>query len=717
MATRPVSPWQRFPPFPSPRSVGWSAVLIAWAVSAVTLGAESSPAAVGADRLFQKPGLVYFWALNDDCRDATISRFIAAFVQGEAAAVCLHPRSGLLKPYGGEAWFEFVKRTVDRCAARGLDVWLYDEDPFPSGNVGGWLTLEHPEYRALEIRRYELAAAAERKDLFCFPAGTLLWCGLVNETGGTAVDLTGRVGLVRRKWTKLDPWDSRYYYPATPLYDCPRAWTVEPEFGVEVPEIPAGAKLLAFVAQPVAGDTWPLEPDRLNPAATQEFLRRTHERYLAVVGEHFGKTVRAIFTDEAKYSGAWPWTRGADSDFRARFGYDLPPRLWRLFAQTLDETSVLTRLHYRQWCGERFRAAWLEPVSRWCREHQLALVGHISPEDDPVQQTQCVGNLFPLHAEFTLPGLDLIIPAVGDRRHGLLNIGVLSAVSAAQQRDQPGVMSESLACSGLNFTAAEAGRILRWQLAMGVTTPVVHCAYNSQEGLRLIEAPPDFGPDSPRWPGMVELGRDLARLQPLVRGATQIAPVAVVWPIRSFAAQPLAEFTAESPLRNELVALITACLDRQVGLQLLDEADLWRAELAGPELVLGRARYSHVVLPSCVVVDARTCDKLQAAARAGVRVLRAGSGPRWQQTAAGLEPARPDGIPTGRPDEVVGQLPQLLALQPDGTDLRCTAWRQGARTTRLLISLRDQPTTVRVGERTLQLLPGQITVLPEGGPR
>jgi len=91
---------------------------------------------------------------------------------------------------------------------------------------------------------------------------------------------------------------------------------------------------------------------------------------------------------------------------------------------------------------------------------------------------------------FELPGLDLIIPAVGDARPPLIDIGVLWAVSAAQQLGKPGVMSESLACSGLDFTVDEAGRILRWQLLMGVTTPVVHCAFNSMEGPRRIEAPP-----------------------------------------------------------------------------------------------------------------------------------------------------------------------------------------------------------------------------------
>ncbi len=706
-------------------------VLIANAACLLFIGAvaQAEPQA----ELFHKPGLVYFWALNDECSDAKMDRFIDAFAKGDAAAVCLHPRPGLLKPYGGDAWFAFVRRTVERCAASGVDVWLYDEDPWPSGNAGGWVTMEHPEFRAMEIRRYEPSAAtpavdggAERSGLYCCPSGIPLWCGMVNETSGETVDLTREVGLVRRKWVKLDPWDSRYYYPATPLYPCPRAWTVDPELAVEVKEVPTGFKLLAFVAQPVAAETWGAEPDRLNPEATQAFIRHTHERYFAVVGRHFGKTVRAIFSDEPKYSSRFPWTRGMFEDFRARFGYELAPRLWRLFDGPMDETAILTRVHYRAWCGDRFRAAWVQPVSRWCREHDLALVGHISPEDDPVQQNECVSNLFPLFEDFTLPGFDLIIPAVGDHRHGLINIGVLSAVSVAQQRSKAGVLSESLACSGLNFTAEQAGRILRWQLMMGVTTPVVHCAYNSTEGLRLTEAPPDFGPDSSRWSGMVALGHELASLQNHLRGATQIAPVAVVWPIRSFAAQPPAEFTADSPLRNDLVALLSLCLDHQVGVQLIDEADLWRAQPADRQLVLGRARYSHVVLPPCVLLHEKTVAALRAAQNAGVTVVRAGAAPRWQQTERGLEPVKKlDWCAAAEPVELMKRLPRLLSLVPDGStgavdgtssppsgaDIRCTAWRHDEQTTYLVMNLRDQPADVMIDGRRRELLPGKILVL------
>ncbi len=243
---------------------------------------------------------------------------------------------------------------------------------------------------------------------------------------------------MRRKWIKLDPWDSRYYYPATPLYSCPRAWTKDPEYAVEVEQVPPGFKLLAFVAQAVRAEHWPDEPDRLNPEVTRLFLQQTHERYAAVLGDRFGRQVKAIFSDEPKYDGSFPWTRDMFRAFREQFGYDLPPRLWQLFAPTTDPQSMLTRLDYRQWCGERFCSAWAEPVGRWCREHRLALVGHISPEDDPVEQVQCVSNLLPVFPHFALPGFDLIIPAVGDHDHPLINLGVLERVVGVSAIGQTG---------------------------------------------------------------------------------------------------------------------------------------------------------------------------------------------------------------------------------------------------------------------------------------
>ena len=206
-------------------------------------------------------------------------------------------------------------------------------------------------------------------------------------------------------------------------------------------------------------------------------------------------------------------------------------------------------LHWREYCGRRFGVA--GAVSRWCHEHQLKLVGHISPEDDPIEQANCVSNLFPLFKHFDLAGIDLIIPAVGDRDHPLLNVGCTSANSFAQQHNKKGVMSETGACSGLDFTAEGFGRLVKWQTVMGITAPIVHCAFSSVRGLRAYDFPANYGPNNPNiWPGMPKLHHELAEIQEFIRDARQIAPVAILWTIRSFQMQNIDWLTDPTGMRR-----------------------------------------------------------------------------------------------------------------------------------------------------------------------
>ncbi len=665
--------------------------------------------------LFHKPGFVYFWFLNDACELSRLDWFIDAFAEADVAAVVIHARGGQLLPYGGSDWFDTVRHIIERCADKGLSAWLYDEDPYPSGSCGGVLAAEDPsrEARAIEQHVDELGIAPG--ELFCFPIGTLLWCGGVRERDGSVIDLTAKVGVVRREWKVFEDANSSHYYPGLPVYDCIRSETFKPEFALRVPELPDGYVLQAFVARPSGrGSVWDTLPDTLNPEVTHEFIRRTHDRYAESVGEWFGNTIPAIFTDEPKYFGGTPWTYGLAEDFADTYGYDLLPRLWQLFSKRNDPDSMKTRLDYRDWCGRRFRESWLEPVSAWCREHGIALTGHISPEDDPVDQAVSVTNLFSCFPYFTIPGIDLIIPAVGDHRHAILNIGVVSATSAAQQKNRPGVMSETLACSGLESNPEIAGFILRWQLVMGVTTHVVHAAFSSVEGNRLYDAPPDWGPAGDFWPAMVELGKEFAELQTVIREATQVAPVAILWPIRSFAAQR--SESHEQPLRDALVELLSQCLDHQVGVHFLDETDLVDAAISTGVMTLGRAAYSHVLVPDCTVLAADTIRVLREAAAADIQVVGTGSGPEWVQTDSAVEPAGPRAWESASVFDVVPTLPRLISIAPDGIarDLRCTAWERDGIRTRLLMNIGDEDKNMTVDGTPMRLRRGEVMTLPQG---
>jgi len=671
---------------------------------------------------FPPIGLTYFWCFNDECREEHTDWQIAEFAKAGVATVCMMARSGLLLPYCGDDWFAHIRRAIEKCADAGIGVWIYDEDPCPSGNAGGWVTLEDAGNLALGIELSEAEPNVKHGELFCFPTGKLLWAGLVpDEKAGApdereVIDLTSRVGLVRREWRVTEAWDSRYYYPATPLYVCGRADTRSPEFAMKAPRVPDGMKLVAFVARRCDyaeyPSLWGGLADSLNPDVTQVFIERTYERYYEAVGDMFGDPITAFFTDEPKYLGRRPWTPGMFEDFASTFGYDLQQRLYDLFTSSQTPQAMRTRLDYRKWCGERFEEAWVKPVSDWCHGHGVNLVGHISPEDDLVEQMSTISNLFPLQKYFDLAGLDLIIPAVGDADHPMINVGVTLASSVAQQREMLGVMSESLACSGLDFTAQEAAKILNWQTVLGMTTPLIHAIFSSTEWPRLLDCPPDFGPQSPRWEGMREIGRSLRGVQEKMIGATQIAPVAILWPIRSFQAEGTVWQPEPGGMRSDFLDLLHACLSHQVGTHLLDEEDLWGASFSEGKLRLGRAEYSFVLVPSCTVLHERSVERLKALADEGMPLFHVGVAPSFVQTEAGIEPLDFSWCPEASVSRVADELPRLIAVEGSGSEeIRCTSWIKDDEPFTLLINIGKSDWEGEVNGRQTALPVGRLEVL------
>ena len=56
----------------------------------------------------------------------------------------IHARVGLTVPYLSETWFDRCGLALDEAAGRGMKVWLYDEDNWPSGYAGGRVLARNP---------------------------------------------------------------------------------------------------------------------------------------------------------------------------------------------------------------------------------------------------------------------------------------------------------------------------------------------------------------------------------------------------------------------------------------------------------------------------------------------------------------------------------------------------------------------------------------------
>ena len=153
--------------------------------------------------------------------------------------------------------------------------------------------------------------------------------------------------------------------------------------------------------------------DLLLPAATQRFLAVTHERYLAAVGQYFGSTIRAIFTDEPSLAlQHHPRTKG-DRAWRFAWSEPLNEALGGDFRQRLAaagkavEAAPLWRAYWAAY-AKLFCDAWTRPLARWCREHNIALSGHLLGENDFGSHVSNYGSLHRQLREFQFPGIDEI---------------------------------------------------------------------------------------------------------------------------------------------------------------------------------------------------------------------------------------------------------------------------------------------------------------------
>ena len=58
----------------------------------------------------------------------------------------MHSRVGLVTQYLSDEWFDIIRKCAEYGYKKGLQAWLYDEDRWPSGAAGGYVT-QYKEFR------------------------------------------------------------------------------------------------------------------------------------------------------------------------------------------------------------------------------------------------------------------------------------------------------------------------------------------------------------------------------------------------------------------------------------------------------------------------------------------------------------------------------------------------------------------------------------------
>ena len=544
--------------------------------------------------LFANPTSEYrgtpFWAWNCELEKNELLRQLDVMKQMGLGGAHMHVRTGMATPYLSDEHMDLIRACVDKCKQEKMLAWLYDEDRWPSGAAGGIVTKEE-KYR----QRYLLLTRTPQDEM-------LLACYdiLLNEDG-TLADYRriaeeeaaqGQKWYAYRKIESPSPWYNNQTYVNT-----------------------------------------------LDPAAMRRFIEVTYDRYLETVGEEFGKTVPAIFTDEPQFTfkkplpfadsqeqAVMPWSDDLPTTFAAAYGEDLMAHLPEIFWDLPEGAPSVIRYRFHDHVCERFTQAFADQCGGWCGAHGLMLTGHMLHEPTLGSQTTGIGEAMRAYRSFQLPGIDMLC-------NWKEFTTAKQAQSAVHQYGREGMLSELYGVTGWDFDFRGHKFQGDWQAALGVTVRVHHLFWVSMKGEAKRDYPASIGYQSPWWQDYAAVEDHFARVSTALTRGKPLVKVGMIHPIESYwlAFGPNEQtLSARQQMNTRFENVTNWMLSGLIDFDFICESLLpEQCATASAPLQVGEMAYDAIVVPACDTLRATTLERLEAFAAAGGQLIFMGKAPRY----------------------------------------------------------------------------------------
>lgn len=436
-----------------------------------------------------KPAPLYVW--NTYITPQLLDRTMNELHEQGFGGVFVHPRPGLKTEYLSDEWFSLFRHTLDKGKELGMNVWIYDENTFPSGFAGGHVNAAMPESynQGGSIVLYRHETLPEKID-------NLYLC--LKEVDGNLVDITSQIGAERGKQGK--------YYVYIKSFEPSVAWH-------------GGYSYV----------------DLLHPGVTQKFLEVTGEGYERIASEEFGKTLPGWFTDEPHVGppgGGIRWTSDLFEVFEKRWGYDLKTCLPSLSLNVGPWKQV--RHNYHQTLLELFIDRWAKPCYAYCQERGLQFTGHYWEHAWP-EMVYGPDNMA-MYAWQHMPGIDMLMNQFNEAEPQAQfgNVRAVKEVrSVANQMGAKRILCETYGAAGWEETFEDFKRLGDWQTVLGVNFMNQHLSHLSIAGDRKYDCPTSFSSHSPWWPHYKTLNQHFSRLSVAMTMGEQMNDILVIEPTTS----------------------------------------------------------------------------------------------------------------------------------------------------------------------------------------
>ncbi len=296
------------------------------------------------------------------------------------------------RDYLTETGMQAFKSFCDKALEKDMELWLYDEQGYPSGNAGGRVILKNEKWEAMGIFKRDTMVNEGLLD-FVMPPGRVIKAVAINRMD--TLNLQQYVHQGRLIWTVPRGEWKILAFSKNHLYENFQA--------SRNPNAPK-EKLSSHY------------PSLMIPEVTQVFLKSTHEKYADYLGADLGKYFVSTFTDEPSLMAMpfsnddWsviPWAEILSDSIKQRFGYFPEDKLVELFE---DEGPLgqEIRFQYFHTVGELISVNYFRQIKNWGRLHNLRSGGHLLLEETMMAHVPLYGDLFACFREMDVPGIDAL---------------------------------------------------------------------------------------------------------------------------------------------------------------------------------------------------------------------------------------------------------------------------------------------------------------------
>lgn len=523
---------------------------------------------------------LYVW--NTVITPELIDRTMHDLKEKGFGGVFIHPRPGLITEYKSDEWYKLFGYTVEKGKELGMNVWIYDENSYPSGFAGGHVPAQMPESynqgQGLVLHRFDVLP--EKLDPYAFH---------MKETDGQLVDISaqlqeekgkkGRYCLFTKTYEGKSPWFGGYSYV-----------------------------------------------DLLYPGVTEKFIEVTMPGYKQVAGAEFGKTMPGWFTDEPNICppGGIRWTPDLFVVFKERWGYDLQANLLSLFEETGDWKKV--RHNYTQTLLQLFIDRWAKVCHAYCEKHNLKLTGHYWEHGWPDMSQG--GDNMAMYAWHQQPAIDMLFNQF-DEESPQAQFGNVRSVkelsSVANQMGYKRTLSETYGGGGWEETFCDFKRLGDWEYVLGVNFMNQHLTRLSLAGARKNDYPPTFSEHSPWWNYYKTLNMHYARLSMALSSGEQkndiliLEPTTSIWMYYAYAYGSSYVWNIGKAFQSFVTTLEKAQVEYDLGSENIIKD---QGQVLDGKFIVGKRGYSMVVIPPLTEnIDAPTFRLLKDFVAGGGQVL------------------------------------------------------------------------------------------------